>query len=135
MCLSQVFLTPVIEYHALLPLLLTGCYVCLCARACVCVACLFPSATAGRSYVAVSKVLDTRRGRCGEYSVLMMRLLEALGYTCRWVVDWSDHVWVEARVGGSWVHIDPCEVGAHAVSETFVHTSISMLVFLICSFS
>lgn len=61
-------------------------------------------------YVAVSKVLETRRGRCGEYSVLMMRLLEALGYSCRWVVDWSDHVWVEARVGGNWVHVDPCEV-------------------------
>lgn len=63
-----------------------------------------------KRYVAVSKVLETRRGRCGEYSVLMMRLLEALGYSCRWVVDWSDHVWVEARVGGNWVHIDPCEV-------------------------
>lgn len=62
-------------------------------------------------YVAVSKVLDTRRGRCGEYSVLMMRLLEALGYSCRWVVDWSDHVWVEAKVDGlGWVHVDPCEV-------------------------
>ncbi|CAN0394864.1 unnamed protein product, partial [Hapterophycus canaliculatus] len=61
-------------------------------------------------YVAVSKVLETRRGRCGEYSVLVMRMLEALGYACRWVVDWSDHVWVEARVGGRWVHVDPCEV-------------------------
>ena len=70
-----------------------------------------PSIPAGGGrYVAVSKVLETRRGRCGEYSVLMMRLLEALGYSCRWVVDWSDHVWVEARIGGNWVHIDPCEV-------------------------
>lgn len=61
-------------------------------------------------YTAVSKVLDTQRGRCGEYSVLMLRLLEALGYTCRWVVDWADHVWVEARVDRRWVHVDPCEV-------------------------
>lgn len=99
-------------------LLLTGCD----ARVCR-LSCLSPlrGGRAGlRSYVAVSKVLDTHRGRCGEYSVLMMRLLEALGYTCRWVVDWSDHVWVEARVGGSWVHIDPCEVGSHAVGKTFV---------------
>lgn len=65
-------------------------------------------------YSAVSKVLETQRGRCGEYSVLMLRLLEALGYSCRWVVDWSDHVWVEALVGGRWVHVDPCEVGARA---------------------
>ena len=42
--------------------------------------------------------------------MLMLRLLEALGYECRWVVDWSDHVWVEARVGERWVHVDPCEV-------------------------
>lgn len=61
-------------------------------------------------YAAVSKVLETRRGRCGEYSVLMLRLLEALGYECRWVVDWSDHVWLEAWIGGRWVHVDPCEV-------------------------
>lgn len=40
----------------------------------------------------------------------MLRLLEALGYECRWVVDWSDHVWLEAWIGGRWVHVDPCEV-------------------------
>ena len=66
-------------------------------------------------YAAVSKVLETRRGRCGEYSVLMLRLLEALGFVCRWVVDWSDHVWVEAKVAGRWVHVDPCEVSAENV--------------------
>ncbi|CAM9299846.1 unnamed protein product [Scytosiphon promiscuus] len=71
-------------------------------------------------YAAVSKVLETRRGRCGEYSVLMMRMLEALGYACRWVVDWSDHVWVEARVGGRWVHVDPCEA---AVDEPLLYES------------
>lgn len=42
--------------------------------------------------------------------MLMLRLLEALGYVCRWVVDWSDHVWVEAKVAGRWIHVDPCEV-------------------------
>ncbi|CAN0154893.1 unnamed protein product [Ectocarpus fasciculatus] len=71
-------------------------------------------------YTAVSKVLDTQRGRCGEYSVLMLRLLEALGYTCRWVVDWADHVWVEARVGRRWVHVDPCEA---AVDEPLLYES------------
>ncbi|CAB1109414.1 unnamed protein product [Ectocarpus sp. CCAP 1310/34] len=71
-------------------------------------------------YTAVSKVLDTHRGRCGEYSVLMLRLLEALGYTCRWVVDWADHVWVEARVDRRWVHVDPCEA---AVDEPRLYES------------
>ncbi|CAN0091109.1 unnamed protein product [Ectocarpus sp. 8 AP-2014] len=71
-------------------------------------------------YTAVSKVLDNQRGRCGEYSVLMLRLLEALGYTCRWVVDWADHVWVEARVDRRWVHVDPCEA---AVDEPLLYES------------
>lgn len=40
----------------------------------------------------VSKILDTRRGRCGEYSILMMLFLDCLGYVTRWVVDREDHV-------------------------------------------
>ena len=43
-------------------------------------------------YQDVTKVLETRRGRCGEYSVLMMQLLQGLGYTARWIVDREDHV-------------------------------------------
>lgn len=27
----------------------------------------------------------------------------------RWVVDWTDHVWIEVKVDGIWAHIDPCE--------------------------
>ena len=38
------------------------------------------------------KVLETRKGRCGEYSVLMMLFLNALKYETRWVVDRDDHV-------------------------------------------
>ena len=40
----------------------------------------------------MSQVLETRRGRCGEYSVLMMLFLDALQYDTRWVVDRDDHV-------------------------------------------
>lgn len=58
---------------------------------------------------ALAKVLDTRRGRCGEYSVLALRMFETLGYKARWVVDWADHVWVEISMRGRWVHVDPCE--------------------------
>ena len=39
------------------------------------------------------QVLATHRGRCGEYSVLALGMLRALGYTAvRWVVDGDDHV-------------------------------------------
>eukprot|EP00804_Cyclotella_cryptica_P015174 CCRYP_000719-RA/>CCRYP_000719-RA protein AED:0.01 eAED:0.01 QI:172/1/1/1/1/1/2/567/798 len=68
-------------------------------------------------------ITHTRRGRCGEYSMLLYRFLRAMGYEkLRWVVDWADHVWVEVWLGerggsvvngtgmnGRWVHCDPCE--------------------------
>ncbi|KAL7426120.1 hypothetical protein ACHAXH_000418 [Discostella pseudostelligera] len=69
-------------------------------------------------------ITTARRGRCGEYSVLLYRMLRALGYVnVRWCVDWADHVWVEVwldnesveansgdvKQGGRWVHLDPCE--------------------------
>lgn len=40
----------------------------------------------------ISQVVAARRGRCGEYSILMLRILQELGYTARWVVDRDDHV-------------------------------------------
>ena len=60
-------------------------------------------------YNLASRVMSNQRGRCGEYSFLMMRFLRALGHEARWVVDWADHVWVEIRLDGRWVHVDPCE--------------------------
>lgn len=69
-------------------------------------------------YNAVCKVLETRRGRCGEYSILMMRMLELLGYDAKWVVDWADHVWCEVLVGDRWVHVDPCEA---SVNEPLIY--------------
>ncbi|CAM9424128.1 unnamed protein product [Chrysoparadoxa australica] len=56
-----------------------------------------------------SKVLETRRGRCGEYTAVMLRFLEGLGYRCKWVVNRGGHMWCEAMVKGRWVHVDPCE--------------------------
>ncbi len=49
------------------------------------------------------------RGRCGEYSIFLYRILRALGHEARWVVDWADHVWAEVHFDGRWVHMDPCE--------------------------
>eukprot|EP00290_Baffinella_frigidus_P008299 CAMPEP_0180128216 /NCGR_PEP_ID=MMETSP0986-20121125/6637_1 /TAXON_ID=697907 /ORGANISM="non described non described, Strain CCMP2293" /LENGTH=493 /DNA_ID=CAMNT_0022067749 /DNA_START=8 /DNA_END=1489 /DNA_ORIENTATION=- len=64
-------------------------------------------------YTDLRTVLEEKRGRCGEYSVAMFHLLEAAGYTVRWVVDWKDHVWDEVLVQGEWVHIDPCEAAVN----------------------
>ena len=82
-------------------------------------------------------VTQTRRGRCGEYSMLLYRMLRSLGYEkIRWVVDWADHVWVEVLLGdnvgsgndsteknvaiGRWVHLDPCEA---AVDNPLLYSS------------
>ena len=77
----------------------------------------------------VIKVLETRRGRCGEYSVLFLRMLRLLGYQVRWVVDWADHVWIEVlyskdtageTINRRWIHADPCEA---AVDEPLLYQS------------
>jgi len=65
-------------------------------------------------YNSAMHVVDQRRGRCGEYSVLLYQMLRVLGHEARWVVDWADHVWAEismTRLDGRtrWVHLDPCE--------------------------
>jgi hypothetical protein len=67
---------------------------------------------------SVLQMLRTRRGRCGEYSVLVMRMLLLLGYQARWTVDWADHVWAEVLISGRWVHVDPCEA---AVDEPLIY--------------
>lgn len=65
-------------------------------------------------YNLASFVVGHGKGRCGEYSMLLFCMLRSLGQEVRWVVDWTDHVWVECRVGnaceeGRFVHLDPCE--------------------------
>lgn len=78
---------------------------------------------------SATHVLEHRRGRCGEYSMLLFRFLRALHHECRWVVDWADHVWAELLLPASsnnnnditsrrWVHLDPCEA---AVDENFIY--------------
>lgn len=75
----------------------------------------------------VMKVLETRRGRCGEYSNLFQRILRLLGYQTRWVADYTGHVWVEALIlsesstgNDRWVHVDPCEA---AIDEPMIYQS------------
>jgi peptide-N4-(N-acetyl-beta-glucosaminyl)asparagine amidase len=69
-------------------------------------------------YNNVDKVLDTRRGRCGEYSALMVRIMAALGYKARWVTDIADHLWVEVLLDNRWTHFDPCEA---AINEPLIY--------------
>jgi Transglutaminase-like superfamily len=69
-------------------------------------------------YNSVRHVLDHRRGRCGEYAMLLYRTLQYLGHDARWVVDWADHVWAEVFLNGQWVHLDPCEA---AVDEPLLY--------------
>lgn len=80
---------------------------------------------------AAGPICENRRGRCGEYSLLLFRMLRVLGHAgVRYVVDCDNgHVWVEVRQdatddggdrdgGGAnatgaknwrWMHLDPCE--------------------------
>merc|ERR1740138_1658918 len=39
-------------------------------------------------------------------------MLSSLGYEARYVLDFTDHVWIEVKLGGKegkWVHADPSE--------------------------
>lgn len=69
-----------------------------------------PVVTTFPRYNAVRKLLETRRGRCGEYANLFGLYCRAAGFETRYVSDWTDHVWVEVLCGGSeWVMADGCE--------------------------
>lgn len=60
-------------------------------------------------YNSLSHIVEEGRGRCGEYAALWYVIMQSLGYESRWVVDWTDHVWVEINVQDEWAHMDPCE--------------------------
>lgn len=56
-------------------------------------------------------VKHSRRGRCGEFANVFGMLLRSLGYDVRYVLDFTDHVWVEVWIEAlqRFVHCDPCE--------------------------
>lgn len=77
---------------------------------------VYACAACGRSsrfprYNDPVKLLETRRGRCGEWANCFALCAAAAGFPVRLVVDLADHVWVEIYSGtmGRWVHADPCE--------------------------
>jgi len=62
-------------------------------------------------YNNVKKLLETRKGRCGEWAQCFTLCARALGYEVRIVYDWTDHVWTEVYSESQqrWLHCDSCE--------------------------
>jgi len=58
-----------------------------------------------------SRLLESRLGRCGEFANAFCLICRSLGIDANWVLDFTDHVWVEVYLPslGRYVHADPCE--------------------------
>ena len=57
------------------------------------------------------KILETKKGRCGEYANLFGAFCRSLGFETRYVLDFTDHVWVEvfSNATNRWIMADGCE--------------------------
>jgi peptide-N4-(N-acetyl-beta-glucosaminyl)asparagine amidase len=62
-------------------------------------------------YRSVPRLLEMRKGRCGEWAICFGALLATLEFDTRLVYDSTDHIWAEfwSEEKGRYVHVDPCE--------------------------
>ncbi|KAI9351735.1 hypothetical protein DFJ73DRAFT_366124 [Zopfochytrium polystomum] len=62
-------------------------------------------------YGSLDALMQTRSGRCGEWANLFALFCITMGFETRYVLDFTDHVWVEIYLEDRkrWVHCDPSE--------------------------
>jgi len=66
--------------------------------------------------MALFHTKDNRKGvmgQCEEFSRAGHAMMSLLGYEARYVLDFTDHVWIEVKIPkgpeGKWIHADPSE--------------------------
>lgn len=67
------------------------------------------------------KLLETRKGRCGEWCNLFTLILKSFGLDARYIANKEDHVWCEyySPFLEKWVHVDSCE---QSFDEPFIYS-------------
>jgi peptide-N4-(N-acetyl-beta-glucosaminyl)asparagine amidase len=62
-------------------------------------------------YNNAEKLMETRKGRCGEWANCFTMICRVMGLETRYVLDFEDHVWTEVYSDDQnrWIHMDSCE--------------------------